>query len=332
MSPEAASETLADLGELGLVTKILAQINAAKISGIGVEVPAGDDAAVIGTEGSSLALSVDMYAEGKHFRTDWSTGIEIGRRCAAASMADVCAMGAQPAGVLLAIGMPGSTTSHWAGEFLAGFMEEADSAGAVVLGGDVSDCENIVISVTAIGHLPSGAALARSGAGAGDTVGICGRSGMAAAGLRVLQRGLRSPRVLVDAFRVPNIDYSAGARAAKSGATSMIDISDGLVADLEHIARGSGVCIELDTKKIAVPEELVSTAAAFGVDPMGWILAGGDDHAIVATFPPKKRMPRGFTAIGKVAPAPVGAVLITVSRMRMLMNKCRALDTFPPRS
>ena len=310
MSPEAASETLADLGELGLVTKILAQINAAKISGIGVEVPAGDDAAVIGTEGSSLALSVDMYAEGKHFRTDWSTGIEIGRRCAAASMADVCAMGAQPAGVLLAIGMPGSTTSHWAGEFLAGFMEEADSAGAVVLGGDVSDCENIVISVTAIGHLPSGAALARSGAGAGDTVGICGRSGMAAAGLRVLQRGLRSPRVLVDAFRVPNIDYSAGARAAKSGATSMIDISDGLVADLEHIARGSGVCIELDTKKIAVPEELVSTAAAFGVDPMGWILAGGDDHAIVATFPPKKRMPRGFTAIGKVAPAPVGAVLI----------------------
>jgi thiamine-monophosphate kinase len=310
VSPEAASETLADLGELGLVTKILAQINAAKISGIGVEVPAGDDAAVIGTEGSSLALSVDMYAEGKHFRTDWSTGIEIGRRCAAASMADVCAMGAQPAGVLLAIGMPGSTTSHWAGEFLAGFMEEADSAGAVVLGGDVSDCENIVISVTAIGHLLSGAALARSGAGAGDTVGICGRSGMAAAGLRVLQRGLRSPRVLVDAFRVPNIDYSAGARAAKSGATSMIDISDGLVADLEHIARGSGVCIELDTKKIAVPEELVSTAAAFGVDPMGWILAGGDDHAIVATFPPKKRMPRGFTAIGKVASAPVGAVLI----------------------
>jgi thiamine-monophosphate kinase len=310
VSPEAASETLADLGELGLVTKILSQINAAKISGIGVEVPAGDDAAVIGTEGSSLALSVDMYAEGKHFRTDWSTGIEIGRRCAAASMADVCAMGAQPAGVLLAIGMPGSTTSHWAGEFLAGFMEEADSAGAVVLGGDVSDCENIVISVTAIGHLLSGAALARSSAGAGDTVGICGRSGMAAAGLRVLQRGLRSPRVLVDAFRVPNIDYSAGARAAKSGATSMIDISDGLVADLEHIARGSGVCIELDTKKIALPEELVSTAAAFGVDPMGWTLAGGDDHAIVATFPPKKRMPRGFTAIGKVAPAPVGVVLI----------------------
>jgi thiamine-monophosphate kinase len=90
----------------------------------------------------------------------------------------------------------------------------------------------------------------------------------------------------------------------------MIDISDGLVADLEHIARDSGVCIELDTKKIVVPDVLVSTAAAFGVDPMGWILAGGDDHAIVATFPPKKTMPKGFTELGKVAPAPMGTVLI----------------------
>ena len=310
MSPESASNTLADLGESGLVTKILLQINAAKISGTGVEVPAGDDAAVIGTAGSSLALSVDMYVQGKHFQTDWSTGIEIGRRCAAASMADVCAMGAQPAGVLLALGMPGSTTTHWVGEFFAGFIGETDNAGAVVLGGDVSDCENIVISVTAIGHVASGASLVRGGARAGDTVGICGRLGMAAAGLRVLQGGLRSPRVLVEAFRVPNIDYSSGARAAESGATSMIDISDGLVADLGHIARDSGVCIELDTKKIDVPEELVCTAAAFGVDPMGWILAGGDDHAIAATFPPKNEMPNGFMAIGRVAPAPMGKVLI----------------------
>ncbi len=310
MSPDPSSNTLTDLGESGLVAKILAQISEFKVSGTGIEIAAGDDAAVINTAGSSLALSVDMYAEGKHFRTDWSTGIEIGRRCAAASLADVCAMGATPVGVLLALGMPASTTSRWAGEFIAGFIQEAGDAGATVLGGDVSDCENIVISVTALGHLVPGAGVARSGARAGDTVGICGRSGLAAAGLRVLQRGLRSPRVLVDAFRVPEIDYSAGARAAKSGATSMIDISDGLVADLEHIACDSGVCIELDTKKFDVPEELVSTAAAFGTDPIAWILAGGDDHAIVATFPPKKRMPAGFTAIGKVTQDPVGEILI----------------------
>ncbi len=310
MSSDPSSATLADLGESGLVAKILARIGESTVKSPNLEIAAGDDAAVIGTSGSSLVLSVDMYAEGKHFRTDWSTAIEIGRRCAAGSIADVCAMGATPIGVLLAIGLPAATASHWVGEFMAGFIQEAENAGSIVLGGDVSGCDSIVISVTALGTLASGTAITRRGAQAGDIVAICGRSGMAAAGLRVLQRGLRSPRVLVDAFRVPELDYSAGSRAAKNGATSMIDISDGLVADLEHIARDSGVGIELDTKKIVVPAELVSTAAAFGADPMAWILAGGDDHAFAATFPAKKRLPAGFEAIGTVLEDSIGEVLI----------------------
>jgi thiamine-monophosphate kinase len=310
VSSDPSSGTLADLGESGLVAKILARIGESKIKSPGLEIPAGDDAAVLGISGSSFVLSVDMYAEGKHFRTDWSTAIEIGRRSAAGSIADVCAMGATPVGVLLAIGLPSTTASHWVGEFMAGFIQEAEKAGSIVLGGDVSGCDSIVISVTALGTVASGSAITRSGARAGDIVGICGRSGMAAAGLRVLQRGLRSPRVLVDAFRVPELDYSAGARAAKSGATSMIDISDGLVADLEHIARDSGVGIGLDTAKMVVPAELASTAAAFGADPMAWILAGGDDHAFVATFPPKKRFPAGFVAIGKVLDDSIGEVLV----------------------
>lgn len=310
MRSDPNSSTLGDVGESGLVANILTQIRESGVAVTGVEIGVGDDAAVLNTAGASLALSVDMYAEGKHFRTDWSTGIEIGRRCAAGSIADICAMGATPVGVLLAIGMPAVTPSHWSGEFMAGFIQEATNAGAAVLGGDVSECDSIVISVTALGSVVSGTAVTRSGARAGDTVGICGRSGMAAAGLRVLQRGLRSPRVLVDAFRVPDIDYSAGARAAKSGATSMIDISDGLVADLEHIARDSRVGIELDTKAFDVPQELVATAAAFGIDPMAWILAGGDDHAIAATFPPKKDLPAGFMGIGKVTKSPAGEVLV----------------------
>lgn len=310
MSSDPSSATLADLGESDLVAKILARIGESKVKSSNIEVAAGDDAGVMSTSGSSFVLSVDMYAEGKHFRTDWSTATEIGRRCAAGSIADVCAMGAVPAGVLLAIGLPATTSSHWVDEFMLGFIQESADAGAIVLGGDVSGCDSIVVSVTALGTLASGAAITRGGAQVGDVVAICGRSGMAAGGLRVLQRGLRSPRALVDAFRVPKLDYAAGARAAKSGATSMIDISDGLVADLEHIARDSGVGIEIDTEKIVVPAELVSTAAAFGADPMAWILAGGDDHAFVATFPPKKRMPAGFIAIGKVQAEPTGEVLV----------------------
>lgn len=310
MSSDPSSATLADLGESGLVAKILARISESQVQSSSVEIAAGDDAAVINTSGSSFVLSVDMYVEGKHFRTDWSTAIEIGRRCAAASIADVCAMGAIPVGVLLAIGLPSTTASPWVEDFMAGFMQETSDASSILLGGDVSGSESIVISVTALGTVVTGAAITRSGARAGDIVGICGRSGMAAGGLRVLQRGLRSPRALVDAFRVPEIDYSAGVRAAKGGATSMIDVSDGLVADLENIARESGVGIEIDTEKIVVPAELVSTAAAFGADPMAWILAGGDDHAFVATFPPTKPLPAGFAAIGTVVIDRVGEVHI----------------------
>ncbi len=310
MSSDPSSATLADLGESGLVAKILARISESQVQSSSVEIAAGDDAAVINTSGSSFVLSVDMYVEGKHFRTDWSTAIEIGRRCAAASIADVCAMGAIPVGVLLAIGLPTTTASPWVEDFMAGFMQETSDASSILLGGDVSGSESIVISVTALGTVVTGAAITRSGARAGDIVGICGRSGMAAGGLRVLQRGLRSPRALVDAFRVPEIDYSAGVRAAEGGATSMIDVSDGLVADLENIARESGVGIEIDTEKIVVPAELVSTAAAFGADPMAWILAGGDDHAFVATFPPTKPLPAGFAAIGTVVIDRVGEVHI----------------------
>jgi thiamine-monophosphate kinase len=310
VSSGPSNATLADLGESGLVAKILELIGESSVKSSSVEIAAGDDSAVMSTSGSSFVLSVDMYAEGKHFRTDWSTAIEIGRRCAAASIADVCAMGAMPVGVLLAIGLPASTASQWVDEFMVGFMQETVEAGSILLGGDVSGCESVVISVTALGTVASGTAITRSGARVGDIVGICGRSGMAAGGLRVLQRGLRSPRALVDAFRVPELDYSAGARAAKGGATSMIDISDGLVADLEHIARDSGVGIEIKTEKFVVPAELVSTAAAFGADPMAWILAGGDDHAFVATFPPMTRLPDGFTEIGQTIEGPVGEVLV----------------------
>jgi len=310
VSSDPSSATLADLGESGLVAKILARISESQVQSSSVEIAAGDDAAVINTSGSSFVLSVDMYVEGKHFRTDWSTAIEIGRRCAAASIADVCAMGAIPVGVLLAIGLPSTTASPWVEDFMAGFMQETSDASSILLGGRGSGSESIVISVTALGTVVTGAAITRSGARAGDIVGICGRSGMAAGGLRVLQRGLRSPRALVDAFRVPEIDYSAGVRAAKGGATSMIDVSDGLVADLENIARESGVGIEIDTEKIVVPAELVSTAAAFGADPMAWILAGGDDHAFVATFPPTKPLPAGFAAIGTVVIDRVGEVHI----------------------
>jgi thiamine-monophosphate kinase len=171
----------------------------------------------------------------------------------------------------------------------------------VLAGGDTTEGDSIVISVTALGSLAGRAPITRGGARPGDRIAVCGRLGWAAAGLAVLGRGFRSPKALVDAHRYPLIDYTAGARAAQAGARAMIDVSDGLIADLGHVAQASGVDIELRTEgnaAFSVPEPMQAAAAAYNVDARGWMLTGGDDHALVAAFPPEGDLPEGFIEIG----------------------------------
>ena len=127
---------------------------------------------------------------------------------------------------------------------------------------------------------------------------LAGRVGWAAAGWAVLARGFRSPVTVVSAHRVPEPPYAAGPQAAKAGATSMIDISDGLLADLGHVARASGVLVDVRAGALEVPARLVDIGAALGVDPVHWLLTGGEDHALAATFP--GAVPEGWTEIGTV--------------------------------
>ncbi|MEO8330773.1 MAG: AIR synthase-related protein, partial [Candidatus Nanopelagicales bacterium] len=176
-----------------------------------------------------------------------------------------------------------------------------------IVGGDVARSSQLSVCVTALGDLQGRAPVTRAGAQVGDVVAVCGRLGFAAAGLAVLSRGFRSPRALVAAFQRPQPPYPAGIAAAKAGATAMCDVSDGLVADAGHIAHDSGVAIALQSSDFEVSEQLVAVAAAYGTDPMGWILSGGDDHALVATFAADVALPEGFTAIGKVVQLPVDA-------------------------
>jgi thiamine-monophosphate kinase len=141
----------------------------------------------------------------------------------------------------------------------------------------------------------------RSGARSGDVVAYTGRLGWAAAGLAVLGRGFRSPVSMVAAHRRPEPPYGQGQRAAELGATAMVDVSDGLVADLQHVAVASEVGIELDTSRLEVPAKLRDVGKALGIEPMDWVLAGGDDHALAATFPGDKRPPPPWKVIGRVA-------------------------------
>ncbi|MDU0289383.1 AIR synthase-related protein, partial [Saccharothrix longispora] len=171
---------------------------------------------------------------------------------------------------------------------------------AGVVGGDMVSSATLVISVTAMGDMGGLEPVTRAGAQVGDVVAVCGRLGWAAGGLAVLQRGFRSPVAVVGAQRTPEPPYAAGPQAAAAGATAMIDVSDGLLADLGHIADESGIGIDIRTELLEVHPRLIDVAAALGADARHWALTGGEDHALAATFPEPAAVPEGWQTIGTV--------------------------------
>jgi thiamine-monophosphate kinase len=289
--------TLAEVGEFPLIATITEGLPL----GADVRVGPGDDAAVLAIA-DAVATSVDVLVEGVHFRRDWSEARDVGRKAVAVNVADMEAIGARATGLLVGFSAPSDLALGWVLDFAAGLVQESLAAGVSVLGGDVTRARDITIAVTAMGSLEGRNPVLRSGARPGDLVAIHGRVGWAAAGLVVLGRGFRSPRVLVEAQRVPQISYGVGAVAAQAGATSMIDISDGLLADLGHVAQASGVLIDLSREAFEVAEPLQAVAAATGSDPYTFIFTGGDDHALAATFPSPDAIPAGWLVIGAVDP------------------------------
>ncbi len=291
------SGSAAEVGEFALIDRITAGLGAGGPVLLGV----GDDAAVLRLVGD-LAVSTDTMVENVHFRRNWSGPEDVGRRAVGACVADAEAMGAVPVGVVVSLAMPTETPTDWVDGFARGVRAECEKAGAQLVGGDLTAASLIVVTVTVLADLGGVAPVTRSGARPGEVVAFVGRLGWAAAGLAVLTRGFRSPGAVVVAHRVPEVPYGEGRIAAEAGATAMIDVSDGLLADLGHVAKASGVCIELDSAAFEIAEPQQAVAAALGGgDPLGFQLTGGDDHALVATFPPDK-VPAGWTPIGKVVP------------------------------
>lgn len=248
-----------------------------------------------------MVASTDVLVEGRHFRRDWSSARDVGHRAAAANLADIAAMGATPTALLVALCMPAELDPAWAEELADGLGAEAALVGASVVGGDMSGSPTLTVAVTALGDLAGRDPVVRSGARPGDVVALAGRTGWSAAGYTVLSRGFRTPRLLVEAFRRPEVPYAAGPAAAAAGATAMIDVSDGLLADLGHVATASGVAIDVSRDAFEVPRQMRDAAQALGVDPYTWILAGGEDHALAATFPADAALPEGWRPVGRVA-------------------------------
>jgi thiamine-monophosphate kinase len=283
-----------ELGEFGLLQRLLPRLPQSPA----VLVPPGDDAAVLSVPGS-VVVSTDVLVDGVHLRRGWFSGTDVGVKAAAVNMADIAAMGAAPVALLVALVLPGDVEAAWVDDFADGLRQATQPLGCSVVGGDLSSGPVLTIAVTALGVL-DGPPVLRSGARPGDVVAVCGRLGWAAAGLAVLQRGFRAPRVLVDAQRRPEPPYAAGPAVARAGATAMVDVSDGLLADLGHLADASGVQVRVDAARLAVDEPVAAMGQAFGVDPMGWVLTGGEDHALAATLPADATLPSGWTVIGEV--------------------------------
>jgi thiamine-monophosphate kinase len=300
-TPIGASEasdtpSLGSLGEFGLIDRVTRNRPAAAATLLGP----GDDAAIVAQPDGRVVACVDVLVEGVHFRFDWSRPADVGRKAVAANLADIAAMGAAPTGLLVGLAAPADTPVETLEGLADGMWAEAQVVGVGLVGGDVTSGPTVMISVTALGSLEGRPAVPRSGAQAGDVVAVCGRLGWAAAGLAVLTRGFRSPGAVVGAHRAPEPPYAAGPAAALAGATAMIDTSDGLLADLGHVAVASGVQISLRRSAFEAPERLVEVGAALGVDPVGWMLTGGEDHALAATFPVGVTLPEGFVEIGTV--------------------------------
>lgn len=288
--------SVAETGEFGLIARITARLAAAPDSLVGP----GDDAAVVAAPDGRVVVSTDALVEGRHFRRDWSSAVDVGHRAAAANLADIAAMGAAPTALLVALCTPADLDAGWVEELADGLAAEAGPAGASVVGGDVSASPTLTLAVTALGDLRGLAPVRRSGARPGDVLAMAGRVGYAAAGYTVLSRGFRSPKLLVDAYRRPVVPYPLGPAAARLGATSMIDISDGLVADLRHVATASRVQVDLVRDALDIPAAMRDAARALGVDAYAWVLAGGDDHALVATFPAGTELAEEWRVIGSV--------------------------------
>jgi thiamine-monophosphate kinase len=288
--------TLADIGEFGLVAA-LAEIYP---QGDHVLLGPGDDAAVVAVPDGRVVVSTDLHVDSRHFRRDWAGAADIGHRVAAANLSDLNAMGGVATALTVGLAAPADLPVAWALELARGIVEECALVGASVVGGDLTAADQVVLAVTALGGV-AGDPVRRSGARPGDLVALAGRQGWAAGGLAVLTRGFRSPRKLVEAYRRPEPPYAAGPQAAALGATAMIDVSDGLLADAGHVAAASGVAIDLDSGAFEVAEPLVAVGAALGTDPMRFILTGGDDHPLLATFPAGTALPEGWLLVGRVA-------------------------------
>lgn len=303
--------TVAGLSETELLARIFPRLNA----GTHVLLGPGDDAAIVDAPDGRTVISIDTQTQDQDFRLHWNngyctTGFDVGWKSAAQNLSDINAMGARATSLVVSLTMPRETPISWVEDFADGLtagIRQLGADGCSVAGGDLGRGREITVTVAIVGTLDGRRPVLRSGAHAGDMLALAGSLGRAAAGLSLLESTVPwealSPqqRMLMDAQCRPTPPLYAGPAAALAGATAMMDVSDGLLRDAARLAAASGTVLDLDPVALkALSDDLVPASSLVDADPMDWVLGGGEDHGLLATFPVGVQLPPGFAAIGSV--------------------------------
>lgn len=321
--------TVAGLSEAGLLTRIFPRLEMGGTHGAATLLGPGDDAAIVSAPDGRALISIDTQVQDQDFRLRWTngyrtTGFDVGWKAAAQNLSDINAMGATATSMVVSLTLPPETPVSWVEDLADGLsaaIRELGAGNCSVAGGDLGRGREISVTVAVMGTLAGGTPVLRSGARAGDVLALAGTVGRAAAGLALLESDIAvdslapEQRELLEIQCRPRPPLYAGPLGRAAGATAMMDISDGLVRDGVRLAQASTAVLDLapaELKRLA--ESLKPAADLLQKDPLAWVLGGGEDHGLLATFPPGVQLPAGFTAIGSVeAPGSTTSPGVTIA-------------------
>lgn len=334
-------------GEFALIAGIQNRIRAEKPPWLIRSI--GDDCAVLDpSHFGRCVVTTDMLIEGVHFSLDWVHPRLVGRKACLVNVSDIAAMGAVPRGCLLSLAIPKSRRDCF-DPLVEGFVQETEAHGMLLVGGDISSADRILLSVTAWGSLDEGEPVFRDGARPGDRVLVVGDVGLSALGLELLHRSqgrwkeAESPDALaelteseqeaVSAHLLPEVQVAAGCWFQSGGrASAMIDVSDGLASDLMHILEESGVSGELELDRLSRPAGVCDREKARDL-----ILDGGEDYALLITVPADRmeelarsypqKLP-AFREIGQIVKRRGDSELFVTERGEKYSYKARGFDHF----
>lgn len=327
---------LADLGEFGFIDRLRRRTDA----GEGVLLGIGDDcAAVVTPPGETLLMTSDLLIEGVHFRRDWTDWHRLGRKCVAVNVSDIAAMGGTPRFLLLGLGLPPQLPLAELDGLIDGFLEGARTYGALLVGGDTCRSpQGLFISVTAQGSVPREELVGRGGARPGQAIYVSGTLGDSALALRELLAGRTPDSFLASRHHDPSARVELGRRlAAARLPTAMIDLSDGLLADLGHVLASSGAGARIELERLPLSP---SFRRALVEDPAAIDLAlnGGEDYELLFAVPSDREealaaLTRGaeppLTRIGVVTSA-TGEINVVDGKGRLYQSQQRGYNHFAP--